>query len=163
MDSSKSIIPFWEEDQTSVLDLSTGEIYDILDRFSSTVFATNRAWWNSNIPMENWMPQFMPVVECEEVNDLFKLFAVRFVQRNTTHDLPLRKGVPLSQGLAVYKDGVIQGTFVRSPDDDEVKFFYIQSPAGCLEDDPHIHPAKIDNATIVRQVGYKYFNGERYV
>lgn len=162
MDDSKSmIIPFWEEEDTMVVDLSNSEIYNILDRFSITVFMTNRAWWNSNIVMENFMPQFMPFIQTDggDVNDLLKLFAQRFVQRNTTHDVPLRKGVGLVHGLMIYKDDLLTGTFLKNPSIN--KFEYIQS--GMFQDDPHIVAAKIDDNTIVRQSGYKYFNGAKYV
>lgn len=163
MDASERLIPFWEEDQTSIMDVTTGERYDAFERHSPTEFVASRTWWNSNLVMDNFLPRLMPSFpdEVETANELYALFARRFVQRNTTHDAPMRRGVLLTHGLVVelVSYGYI-GSFIKRPEGDFDFLLGAGAPNDTHEKASYADPAQ---TSIVRVPGYTYWNGERYV
>lgn len=148
------MIPFWFDENVSVMDLTTGELVgDMYEKYSKGEIDKARAWWNTNLAIEGYMPLFMPYFD--EATDHYTLFAERMVQRNTTHDLPMRPTVTIEHGTVIIENDSPVSVYLRFP-------LWPDKLLKCNINFSGL--ARVDvNVDTEREEGYRYWNGTTYL
>lgn len=164
---SYGVIPFWFDDHVTVMDLTTGE--KIADGFQHGYtmgdFTKTRAWWNTNLTMEGYMPSFMPYFEGYSTDESYQLFSQRLMQRSTTKLVPVRPKLEVTHGLIAINQTThaIVGVYLCKPDTPEVMHFleYDNALVSAVVNEEN-KPIK-SGEEIERKLLTLYWDGAQYV
>lgn len=150
--ASQEPVIAWAEDHTKFFDLrSMGTLTEEEMASSSTIsmslLVKCRTWWNTNIPMDDFVPAIIPAFN----DDPLKMYFKRVRQRMEGVFTPVMPQVLIRHGIMeVSKDGAIQ-VYLNTPDG--FRKFAVTPISDVID---------VKNEATERVVGTLYWNGQNY-